>query len=118
MAVIPYSVDRVHASTKHVVTWASVTEADTCAAFTLQELPLDISAHIYGTFGGATGVLKIANGGGSGVNAKSLDSVAISMTTEGLVSVLERPNTITPTFSGGTSQSLTVAIILWYAPQA
>jgi len=118
MAVISYTVERVHPSTKHIVKWAAVTENDTCEAFTLQELPLDISAHIYGTFGGATGVLKIANGGGSGVNAKSLDSVAISIAAESLVSMLERPNTITPTFSGGTSQSLTVAIILWYAPQA
>lgn len=117
MAEIAYTVEHVHPGGKHVVTWAGVTESDTCQAFNLQELPLDISAHIYGTFGSATGVLKIKNGGGSGVNAKSLDSVAISATTETLVSVLERPNTITPTFSGGTSQSLTVAIILWYAPQ-
>lgn len=114
MAVIPITVARSADETKHIHTWSAVTESDTCAALTVHQLPQDISVAIYGTFGSATGVFKIKNGGGSGVNAKNLDGNTISLTAEGLASMLERPDSITPTLSGGTGQSVTVAIILWY----
>lgn len=118
MAEIAFTASRTQADTQHKFTWSAVTESDTCAKLTINELPQDISVHVSGTFGGATAVIKVANDGGTGVDALDLTGTAISLTAEGLKSVLERPATIVPTFSGGTSQSATVTIILWYEPRA
>lgn len=95
------------------VTWSSVTESDTFAVFSFSELPQDISVHVSGTFGGATTVLKVANNGGAGVNATDLGGVPISITSEALTSVRERPLTIQPVASGGSSQSQTVTMVVW-----
>lgn len=116
MAEIAYTIDR-KSNECHVVTWANVTESDTFKTFTFSGLPMDISVHASDTFGGATLVFKVANDGGTGVDATDVSNTAISLTAEGIKSVSERPLTIKPTASGGTSQSLDVNMVIWYSPE-
>ena len=51
------------------------------------------------------------------MNATDVSNTAISLTAEGIKSVSERPLTIKPTASGGTSQSLDVNMVIWYSPE-
>ncbi|MBL4795781.1 MAG: hypothetical protein JKY50_00045 [Oleispira sp.] len=112
MAVISYTTERTTPN-RIVVTWSSVTESDTAQTFELRELPQDISVHVSGTFGSSTTVLKVANDGGSGLDATDLGGTAVALTAEGITSLRERPLTIKPTMSGGTSQSLDVNMVVW-----
>lgn len=116
MAEIAHTIDR-KSSECHVVTWTNVTESDTFQTFTFASLPMDISVHVSGTFGGSTTVLKVANNGSTGVDATDVSNTAISITAEAVKSVSERPLTIKPTASGGSSQSLTVNMVIWYVSE-
>jgi len=113
MAAKSPQIDRKATKDKITVTWTGVTESDTFVAYTFDKLAQDISVHTSGTFGSATVVYKVANNGGSGVNATDLGGTAISHTAEAITSVRERPLTIQPSASGGSSQSLTVTMVVW-----
>lgn len=112
MAEIAYTTSRKNFG-RLVVTWTDVTESDTAQTFTFNELPQDISLHTSGTFGGATVVYKVANDSGAGVNGTDLGGTAISVTAEDLSPLRERPISIKPTMSGGTSQTVDVTMVVW-----
>lgn len=112
MAVIPYTVTRDQNGLFHTVVWTGVTEADTCAAYLFQQLPQDISVEFDGTWGGATATLVGSNGGG-GKACTAIGGTTADWTADALVSVLERPKSFTPTFAGGSSQSMSVYMVVW-----
>jgi hypothetical protein len=93
-----------------VIQWPLVTENDTCEAV---ELPAwaDASVQIEGTFGGATAVLKGSNDGTNYQNLTDPQGNDISKTTADLEQVTEVVRYMKPTFSGGTSQLLTVTVV-------
>lgn len=107
MAEIPYSIETLPNRTQ-VVTWVNVTEADTFQRYTMPGTVSEISVHIRGTFGGATVVIKGSNHAADGVALDEMDGTASSTTAEDIYSILDRPLYITPTHSGGTSESVTV----------
>lgn len=114
MATINPTYIAAQADKKHVYTWSTVTESDTCAAVIFQEVPQDISVQITGTWGGATATIVGDNGAGSGVACSAIVTAAASWTANALFSLAERPGSATPTFAGGSSQSLTITLIAWY----
>ncbi len=113
MAAISPTITRKTTENKITVTWTTVTENDTFVAYTVPQYMRDISMHVSGTFGSATVVVKGANNGGAGVGLTNTADTTISLTAEGMFSVLERPATIQPVASGGSSQSLTVTAVFW-----
>ena len=93
------------------VVWSPVTENDTCAAIALPAFS-DKSVHFYGTFGGATVVLKGSNNAGATyVGLKDPSSTAISATSEKINAVLENTELVQPVASGGSGQSLSIALV-------
>jgi hypothetical protein len=114
MAEVSYSIattDRQDA----LITWANVTEADTFQTFALDKAASEISVHIKGTFGGAT--VSITGSNDAGVSGPILQQIGgnnASATVQDIFSVLDRPLEIKPTASGGTSQSVTVLMLVRY----
>jgi hypothetical protein len=93
------------------VVWTPVTEADTCQAWKLPEYS-DKSIQVLGTFGGATVVLNGSNDGGvtfAGLNVPA--GTAISIASAAIKAVLENTEYVQPVASGGTGQSLTIAMM-------
>jgi len=99
------------------VVWSGVTENDTCAAFEGASEYGDRSFQAYGTWGGATVVLK---GSLAVASANQMDiltdptGVSISLTsasTSKLKQITELTHAILPTHSGGSSQSLTYVLL-------
>lgn len=111
MAEISYSTDTRPRCT--VYTWANVTESDTFQRLELDSLAQEISVHIKGTFGGATVVMKGSLSDEEGTTLSQLGSLDASATAEDIFSLLDRPVYITPTHSGGTSESVTVSVAVW-----
>jgi hypothetical protein len=93
--------------------WANVGNLDTIVAAEYPDLS-DKTVHVYGTFGGATVTIEGSNNGGAsftGLNDPS--STAISITAEKMKQILENPQQIRPTFTGGGgTQSLSVAMLI------
>lgn len=94
-------------------TWASVTEADTFepAEFTKKNFS-SIAIQIGGTFGGATVVVNGSNDDSVYGGLSDLGGTAISVTAAALKSIGDKPLYIQPAASGGTSQSLTVKMLV------
>jgi hypothetical protein len=95
-----------------VVTWTALTEADSAAVLDLGEYEVD-AVEFSGTFGGATIVLKgcvLSSGTMTGLT--DLGGTAISKTSAGWQTVREQPRYVQPVASGGTSQSLTITLLL------
>ena len=113
MTAIAYTTSWPQEGKKHRYTWASVTESDTCLALDIQELPQDISVEFDGTWGGASGTIVGTNNTAT-IPMTAMDGSTAAWTADALFSMLQRPGSITPTFAGGSSQSMTVTIILWY----
>lgn len=111
MAQISYSITRKPRCL--VYTWTNVTESDTFQRLELDSLPQEISVHIKGTFGGATVVMKGSLEDEEGATLSQLGSLDASATSEDIFSLLDRPLYITPTHSGGTSESVTVSVAVW-----
>lgn len=93
------------------VQWTPVTEADTCAPVTYPECS-DKSFQIEGTFGGSTTVLKGSNDGTNYEGLRDPGGTAISFTAAGLKAVLENTVFIQPVSSSGSSQILTITMLL------
>lgn len=111
MAEITYSITTRPRGTQ-LVTWSGVTESDTFQQYTLDGPPAEISCHITGTFGSATVVMQ-----GGNVDSEMLDLVQIggsaaSATSADIFSLLDRPLYIQPSHSGGTSESVTVYMLV------
>lgn len=97
-------------SIKRVV-WTPVTEADSCAPVQLANFA-DKSIQALGTFGGATVALHGSNDGGVTYAALNTPaSVAIGLTAAGIKAVLENTEYVKPVMTGGTNQSLTIALV-------
>lgn len=93
-----------------VVTWANVTEADTCSPVELVGLP-DRSVQIAGTFGAATCVLQGSNDGTNYATLTDPQGNAISKTSAAIEMVAEVARYTRPSASGGTGQSLTISML-------
>ena len=113
MAAITYTKTDPQPGKKQVITWANVTESDTFVAFTFQEMPQDISIEVDGTFGGASVTMLGANSTAA-VALTAMDGSTAAWTADAIFSILQRPGSLTPTAAGGSSQSLTVTMILWF----
>lgn len=97
-------------SVKRVV-WTPITEADSCVAAQLVDFA-DKSIQAFGTFGSATVALHGSNDGG--VTYAALNTpvgTAIALTAAGIKAVLENTEYVKPVMTGGTSQSLTIALV-------
>lgn len=94
-----------------VNTWTSVTESDTASPITLGGSAPALSAvQFTGTFGGATCVMQGSNDGTNWVGLNDLTGAAISLTGEGGAEFTTSFVYIRPSFSGGSSQSLTTTM--------
>jgi hypothetical protein len=93
-----------------LVVWTGVTESDTFAPVSYPEYTSK-SVHFYGTFGGATATLKGSNTGANFFGLGDPQGVAISMTSEGLKQAQENALQYQPTAAGGSSQSLSCAML-------
>jgi len=114
MATISYTVTRDQQGIKTTITWPNVTEADTCAAYGFQALAENITVEADDTaaWGGST-LTMIGSNGGTGKACTSMNNSAAAWTANALFSIRQRPSSITPTFSGGLAQSVTVYMTIW-----
>lgn len=93
------------------IVWTPVTENDTCVAVQMAQYA-DKSIQALGTFGGATVALHGSND--NNVTYAALNtpaSAAIGMTVAGIKAVLENTEYVKPVITGGTGQSLTIAMV-------
>lgn len=111
MAEIAYSMNKQRPGAI-LYEWEAVTQADTFQRLELDTAAVEISAHIEGTFGSATVVLKGANKDADGVVLQQMDGTEAEATAEALFSILDRPLYITPTHSGGLSESINVRLLV------
>jgi hypothetical protein len=96
-----------------LIVWPSVTEADTFQMYELDSAVSEISVHIKGTFGGATVIVTGSNhAGNTGPTLEQIGNSAASTTTEDLFSILDRPLEITPSASSGSSQSVSIYMMV------
>lgn len=95
-----------------IVTWAAVTEIDTCVAYQGANLS-DKSVHVSGTFGGATVAVQGSNNGGTSFAAlNDPSSTVIAITAEKIKAILENVDLIKPVITGGAAQSLNIALLV------
>ncbi len=115
MGTINYTVTRDQQDSKITVTWANVTEADACSAFVFQSLAEDITVEADDTaaWGGAT-LTIVGSNGGTGSACTAMDNSTAAWTANALFSIRQRPGSVTPTFTGGIGQSVTVYMTLWF----
>ena len=93
------------------VTWATVTEADTCGPAALPEFA-DKSIQVFGSFGGTSVALHGSNDGGTTFAALNIPAgTAIAITTASIKQVLENTEQIKPVLTGGTSTSISVVVL-------
>jgi len=95
-----------------LVTWGGATESDTFQRFEFAESVSEISCHTVGTFGGATVTYKGSNYDADGVALSQMDGTEASATAEDIFSILDRPLYITPTHGGGSSESVTLYMLV------
>lgn len=93
-----------------VWTWAAVTESDTFAALDLQEYEA-VAVEFTGTFGGATAILQGAVLSNY-ATLKDGSGTDISKTSAAWQTVGQQTRYVKPSASGGTSQSLTVTLLV------
>lgn len=93
------------------ITWASVTENDTFAATQCGSLYTDRTVQVVGTFGSATVLIKGSHAG-STYFTLSMPAGSASFTDAGGGVLNEVTQYLQPTHSGGSSESVTVTIIL------
>ncbi len=105
------AVGRGDGSTLQII-WTPVTEADTCAPVEFPECS-DKSIQVLGTFGGASVALNGSNNNGTTFAPLSdPGGTVIAITSAKIKAVLENTQQIQPVASGGTSQSLTIAMLV------
>ncbi len=94
----------------YLVTWTPVTESDTFGPVFLPEYA-DKSVHVTGTFGSCT---LAVHGSNDGVNYAALNdasSTVIGIQSDKIKQVLENTAYVKPIATGGSAQSLTVAML-------
>jgi len=115
MAAVNYTVTSDQQGIKTTVTWANVTQADTCIAYDFTGRPADnitVEADDTAAWGGAT-LAMVGNNGGPGKACTSMDNTTVSWAANALFSIRQRPSAITPVFTGGLAQSVTVYMTIW-----
>lgn len=95
-----------------LLTWSSVTEADTFMQYELAEVVSEISCHVTGTFGGATVTITGGNVSSEMMTLQQFGGADASATAADIFSVLDRPLYIQPSASGGSSQSVDVYMLV------
>lgn len=111
MAEIQYTITKTPEGDA-LITWPSVTEADTFQRFELNRAASEISVHIVGTFGSATLDIKGSNYDADGVTLLQMDGTTAIVASEDIFSILDRPLYLTPTHSGGSSESVTIYMLV------
>jgi hypothetical protein len=91
--------------------WTPVTEADSCAAISYPECS-DKSIQAIGTFGGSSVALNGSNYGTTYAALRDPGGTTIALSSAGIKAVLENTTAIQPSITGGTNQSLTIAMLL------
>ena len=95
-----------------LVTWANVTEADTFKQYEMAEVVSEISTHITGTFGGATVSIDGGNITGEMLGLLQIGGTAATATAADIFSLLDRPLYIQPSHTGGTSESVSIYMMV------
>ena len=96
-----------------LVTWAAVTEADTFKQYPLKEAVSEISIHITGTFGGSTVSIDGGNITGEMLPLTQIGAAAAATATAAdIFSLLDRPLFLQPSHTGGTSESVTIYMLV------
>lgn len=95
----------------YVWTWAALTENDTAASLDLGDYEA-AAVEFSGTFGSATIVLQGSVLGTTYTGLKDLGGTSISATSAAWQSVREQPRLVRPSASGGSSQSLTITLLV------
>jgi hypothetical protein len=111
MAEIAYSVTSTTGGDL-LLTWASVTEADTFQQYILRKVVSEISTHISGTFGGSTVTIKGGNITSEMLELTQIGGTAATATAADIYSILDRPLYIQPTHAGGSSTTLNVYMLV------
>lgn len=94
-----------------LVQWINVTEADTCSATDDYIRYADRSVQFEGTFGGATAIIQGSLDGTNFHNLHDPFGNNLSTTSATFAAITELARQYKPTFSGGSSQSITVTLI-------
>jgi len=113
MAVISYKEEFSTIRFGHgvkVVKWEEITENDTCQVYE-DGAGSDKSVHVNGSFGGGSVSLLGSNDGSNFPILKDLDGSAITMSSEGLVTVRENVRYYKPGTPGGTGVSVSVYML-------
>lgn len=115
MAIItPVSTNPIPGSSGvSVITWGPVTEADTATPQILGGVAGAVaSIQAVGTFGGATVTIQVSNDNNNWAILQDLEGNDAVFTAAGLVDFSTSALYIRPSFSGGTSQSVSVIAVL------
>lgn len=90
-------------------TWTPVAGGDICTAVQLPGFA-DRTVHVKGTFGGATVVLQGSNDNLTFVTLTDPLNNPVSLTAEGLITILQNPLWIRPAVTGGAGAAVTVIL--------
>ena len=94
--------------------WPEVTEADTAAPITIIGFVKAMVVQFAGTFGGATATFEGSIDGTTDVTLTDVTGAAISLTADGVRSVIDKNFlTFNPAFSGGSSQDVDITLLVW-----
>lgn len=93
------------------IIWSGVTESDTCAPVAMSGYA-DKSIQVFGTFGGGSVALQGSNDSGTTyAPLNDAGGTVIAITSAKIKSVLENTEWMKPVISGGSSQSLSIAMV-------
>lgn len=93
--------------------WTDYSTADTATPVKVQNMQgLAGSVQVTGTFGGATIALQVSNDGTNFVTLKDGTGTNITFTAAGMAEFSTAALYIKPTSSGGTSDDVTVTVVL------
>jgi hypothetical protein len=93
--------------------WTDYSTADTSTPIKVQNMQgLAGSVQVTGTFGGATIAIQVSNDGSNYATLKDSAGIDISLTAAGMSEFSTAALYLKPTSSGGTSDNVTVTVVL------